>query len=835
MESPYEVEPQLNQKQVFWKNLQAKCLQRFISVRWKTSESQWITQSCKFHLFTGVLWKALTTIKEDDLADMKRKQGEEQPERYLFVVDAVLRHQQFTIEEIKFLRKINLDGFVTKVSWKVLHEALCREALANFEESTLFAKVQGETIPIIAGDWRAQFEQVFHLTERKVPSTKQWELAELFPSLKSTTEGQETVKVSDCTFPGAKKPLKILSSLFCLNTAAQNYISIPFAELIVEALNGQAVDWPEEFYQGFHDEVVKLHRKSLRAVKVVRTTIGPHITLILKAAGVLNLRQEVEAGFYKDKEDHDELGKRRRCTDAPVPPPAEEETTPTPHSTVIETEQPWQVPEEVPNIVKQITQAHRRLENLLTSLSGKAPAKFMRQVGVRFHREQREELLRKEAIHAKDPSKPSHLQSQVIQLERMEQKLIDAQDLNDLYIESNFELEAQLSGKEVEIQRLLIVHNRDQDELSKLKNQEKAQIQRRENLEHQVRRLTEASAIQEENAVKLQHDREELTTLRAENAELRSALTEKHKVPTPHIDPKLEPLPKRPIDRTERQALATGAAQQLLNDLQQELQACKQEKEELQHQLHKDGPQGQTCMLQFPSHPNTEVYTRLLEHTEPLHTVMQYYQAYWAIDLLASNLPLPKRGITMNLMQFRELWEQASSRAKDTLAFMWTLSDIKLPLGTIEVVAGSPPFYIRRYILRSIAWLAQHQATQDKGHNVNQILPTLRPYNHHQKVEITKLQYKHETVFKQATDNLRREDTTICFEAVRRQQWLLEHHPEKQTNVTIPQLKEYVTQTLEEQQITTTKNRFGTINHGTILRIRTAQAPNSKANQIFEA
>lgn len=154
---------------------------------------------------------------------------------------------------------------------------------------------------------------------------------------------------------------------------------------------------------------------------------------------------------------------------------------------------------------------------------------------------------------------------------------------------------------------------------------------------------------------------------------------------------------------------------------------------------------------------------------------------------------------------------------------MCTLSDIKLSLGTMEVVTCSPPFYIKRDIVMSIAWLVQHQATHDKGHNANQILPTLRPYNHNKKMKITKLQYMHETMFHQATYTLRREDTTICFEAVRRHQWLLEHHLEKQTNVTFPQLKEYVTQTLEEQQRTTTKNMFGTINHGTILRMRTTE------------
>lgn len=166
---------------------------------------------------------------------------------------------------------------------------------------------------------------------------------------------------------------------------------------------------------------------------------------------------------------------------------------------------------------------------------------------------------------------------------------------------------------------------------------------------------------------------------------------------------------------------------------------------------------------------------------------------------------------------------------------MWTVSDIKLSLGTMQVVTASPPFYIRRYILRSVAWLAQHQATHDKGHNVSQILPTLRPYNHTQKIEITKLQYKHESVFKQAIDTLRGEDTTICFEAVRRHQWILEHHPEKQLNVTLPQLKEYVTQTMEEQQITTNKGRYGIVNHGTILRVRPTDSPSFKHHQKYEA
>ena len=110
------------------------------------------------------------------------------------------------------------------------------------------------------------------------------------------------MKVTDCTYPGAKKPLKILSSLFCLNTTGQNQISILFAKLILAALNGHTIDWVEEFHQELCEEIVKLHqRHSQTTVRVERTTIGPHLTLILKAAGVMDLRHEIKEGFHVAK------------------------------------------------------------------------------------------------------------------------------------------------------------------------------------------------------------------------------------------------------------------------------------------------------------------------------------------------------------------------------------------------------------------------------------------------------------------------------------------------------------------------------------------------------
>lgn len=196
MESQSEATPELNEQQMFWKNLQVKCLQNFISVRWKTREFQWYPQSCKFHIYTGLLWKAVTSVKEEDWNDMKRKHGDEQPERYIFVVDAVVKHHQFSKEEIKFLKQINLDGFVARVSWGVLHEALVREAVANLEETTMSTTVQGKQLTLLKPDWRAQLQDTFQFTTRKVTTTKHWEMTDFFPSLKNATDGQETVKVA---------------------------------------------------------------------------------------------------------------------------------------------------------------------------------------------------------------------------------------------------------------------------------------------------------------------------------------------------------------------------------------------------------------------------------------------------------------------------------------------------------------------------------------------------------------------------------------------------------------------------------------------------------------
>ena len=73
-------------------------------------------------------------------------------------------------------------------------------------------------------------------------------------------------------------------------------------DMIVAALNGHEADWPQEFYHEITEELTSLHNKHLAAkVKVEKTSIGPHLTLILKAGGFLNIREELEAGYRSEK------------------------------------------------------------------------------------------------------------------------------------------------------------------------------------------------------------------------------------------------------------------------------------------------------------------------------------------------------------------------------------------------------------------------------------------------------------------------------------------------------------------------------------------------------
>lgn len=374
---------------------------------------------------------------------------------------------------------------------------------------------------------------------------------------------------------------------------------------------------------------------------------------MIKAAGAMDLPQEIEAGFHVAKPFSTTKPKiqpkKRRYTKAPIPPPTLHSTmrvvqlntdrqagpstsappavSETPRSVVLETEEPWQVPEAIPNIVSQVKQVHRRLENLLTILANKAPPRLLRELGSHFSKIQREATLQE---HAKLPDSGTStlnsdiLRSQNAQVERLEKKLLDAEELNNLCIEDTFELHNKLSELQEENERLKkegqALTSREQANITRIQELENANLDQTRAQEVELAAMrTQLQKLREETSThdayegptaepprtqqQQRQDRKNLTRLQAENRELRAAMAARKPIPTFPPEPESSQKWQRPVDRAERQVLAEGAADQLLSDLQHELQVIKQEKEELQHQLQQGVPTGHSRSPQSYIYP----------------------------------------------------------------------------------------------------------------------------------------------------------------------------------------------------------------------------------------
>ena len=484
MECPHTYHPKLGKKEEFWKEVQRSSLQAFTHVRWNPSESHWYFLACKSHIFQAVLRRALATGDSEFTRIMKKRPEAEHNVLYAFSIDPALKYQ-LTPAERDFLKKLNLEDFITSNSWGVLHPQLVTEAIAALEPTTFLTAVKGESVQIIAKNWREQFQQTFHLTQKNPhPVTREWQPTELFPSLKDSPEGKDTVHISDCHYPGARRPLRLLSSLFCLNPTHQNQITLAFVDMIVAALNGQAADWPQEFYHEITEELTALHNKhQADKVKVEKTSIGPHLTLILKAGRFLNIREELEAGYRSEKAltleeqlPNPKKTKTKEAKEVPEMQPTirlipsrgkEIATDPLPQTAtpvysvtaqpaatsskiprrkvILETSEQRTTPNTLPAMVEQICQAHRRLENLLISFTVKAPQNLVNQVNSEFFRIQRTATLREGTAGPPDNCSEALLKFQGIQLKHLTKQLENSDSLNDVNIEAIFHLEEQLS------------------------------------------------------------------------------------------------------------------------------------------------------------------------------------------------------------------------------------------------------------------------------------------------------------------------------------------------------------------------------------------------------
>lgn len=122
---------------------------------------------------------------------------------------------------------------------------------------------------------------------------------------------------------------------------------------------------------------------------------------------------------------------------------------------------------------------------------------------------------------------------------------------------------------------------------------------------------------------------------------------------------------------------------------------------------------------------------------------------------------------------------------------MWCLDELKTPLSVMETLSSSPPFYIKRYILRCVMLLGQH-------HNIIQIpiesLPTLKSYSHSQYHSVRNFQSRKMQCFDQALATLPTEDTAICYKVVQHYQALTNKHYDCALQPTLSQLKDFFDQ-----------------------------------------
>ena len=390
---------------------------------------------------------------------IKRRPEVTNLELYASNMDVALKYQ-LTPGERQFLKKLNLEDFVASNPWGVLHSALVIEAIALVYPKTWVTTIKGEVVALLSKKWRKQFQRVFHLTRKEATSvTKVWQLVDLFPKVKDTSK--ETVRISECQHPVARRPLRLLSTFFCLNSTHQSHITVAFMDVVLAAINGQKVDWPQEFHNQLTMEILNLHKKhTTPKVKIEKTSIGSHVSIILKEAGNFDIKEEMEARYKSlTQKQRDPRGKRssrlhqhkliRHHKQKIIPShrglqsdPKATNPTKTPKTgVVIEDLKAWQPPNPLPTMVEHICQVHRRLENLLIAFTSKAPKKFVEKMNEEFFRIQRQADLQQHSRNPTHDTSMAILKAQELQLKHLTRQLATSDSLNEIYLETIFVME----------------------------------------------------------------------------------------------------------------------------------------------------------------------------------------------------------------------------------------------------------------------------------------------------------------------------------------------------------------------------------------------------------
>ena len=857
-----------------WHNVEKASLRALATIKFSTESTELYPPLCKQHIWQQVLVNAVIKSAriQKTLFTIPLMHGimpYTPMDSFTLGVDAAFRGTQFNQEELEFLRKLRLDSFICDVPWGVLHAALAAEAITTTQEDTLQVTLKGEKVSLFTKNWRGVFLKVFKLNVRQEGGGEKWKLQELFPSLTTMQKGQLIVKVGDCRAIGSKKPLRLLSSLFCLNTTSQYSISISFAKQVLAALNGQKVDWPLEFYEEFKGELITLHRRQHQdKTKVIKTAIGPHLTLLIKEALLMGKREEKEAGFgtivgltmterippprkrrLAEEPAGGKLEKVVRVTSVPTKATSplqdkgqssqEAPTSPSQEEPlkrrIVESAEKWQIPDSTSSMVDQICHTHRRLEQLLVTFTSKASPNFIKKMDAEFHKMQIEALrhynqglrLQEPLTATEDAVEKGLLHTEVNTLKKQIQELTENYEAQ---IEISFDLQDQLTTLEDTMTSLRATHQKQQEAHQQLKEVAESQ---KENLEARDKELLAAqqtiTALQterQEQAKELTETREEIRLLQLKMKDLNPATPELDMEPH-ESDSNVQAGTSALYSMIDEMVTTAEPQQRAIGNLRKELAYTRRERDELRITVDRimESPRSADEGFLSPSDlpptfllPRTSIYQQLTSHIAPFTSIMQCYQALKGLNMLVSKIPLLRPGTILTKPQFERIWQNADATARDTLSFMWATGDLQLPTGVMETITASPPFYIGRFVLRTLSFIGHHHFTCHNRILTPLRLPTLQTYSTATFREIRDMVKGQSITFNQALRTLMEEDISICYEAVKQYTWVLENYEEKlPAPYTIPQLKEYVLRVIKERETSITKKRFGTPHPRTIL------------------
>jgi hypothetical protein len=858
---------QLSERNEALKQISSEALKVFAFLKFSTEDSELHPPTCKQHIWQQILFQAVTQAAKlsQNYPTLKLMHGLlpcSSMEALTFHMDAAYRSTQFSKEELTFLRKLRLEQFLCNVPWGVVHPARASEAINTLQEDTLKVTLKGEVLPLFSGNWRELFLKVFHLTPRGQGEGGKLQLQDLFPSLAKIQEGQKSVKVGDCQVAGSKRPLRLLSSFFCLNTSGQYSISIHFANLVLAALNGEKVDWPLELFDEFKAEVITLHRHQKEdKVKVIKTAIGPHLTLIMDEAKLFDPQERKTAGFgtpasltltekappRKRKLD-EQPGKGKleaviRVTQRyPHPSKSQAQAARDAEAAgepskrrVIQNAEKWEVPDSTSTMINQICFTHRRLEQLLTTFTSKAGPEFIQRMDDEFQKLQTEAtshykqgLKEKESLTENEHAVEKGLLR--VEIRKLTEQIAALNENYDEQIEVSFDLQDQLTTAEGALATLTETNRTQQATCDQLT----ADLDRQNNRLAAIEAELEATNEQF-TELQLQHQGQS-ELLATTEAQLRlQQLASKSTSPdtprsgdqTPHASGSTVHIPTSGLYSMVEGALNPPEVQErTIQELQQELAYIRRERDDLQVTLERvmESPHRIDDETLDPADisrasilPKTTIYQQLTANTPPFTTIMQCYHALKGLNLLTSRVPLLKPGTTLSRTQFERIWSMADATARDTLAFMWVTGEIKMHTGIMELVTGSPPFYVGRFVLRTLSFISHHHSTY-YNHTPVTRLPTLKSYPNTVFRQIREFVKNQPLTFTQTLKNLTTEDTTICQEAIQHFTWLQERHSHRLPGpYTIQQVKDYVLRVIKEKETTISTRRFGTPSPRTIL------------------